>query len=167
MSEEKRETEDQIQILDAISEIEIQHCRTLFQEYADSLDIDLEFQGFSAELAALPGLFCPPKGAILLAWENDLLLGCVALRPLEDSIAEIKRLYVRPIARSKGVGQALVCAIVDRAKSMQYERIRLDTLSSMKVAISLYKQLGFKEISPYCHNPLEEACFLELALNSE
>lgn len=144
----------------------MEEARKLFQEYAASLDFSLCFQGFEQELAGLPGNYAPPEGRLLLAWESGQAVGCVALRKLKDGIAEMKRLYVRPGHRGERIGQKLVLTAIDQARAAGYGRIRLDTLPSMEQAIALYQSLGFKQITPYRHNPLPGALFMELNLLS-
>jgi GNAT superfamily N-acetyltransferase len=112
--------------------------RELFREYADGLGVDLCFQGFEAELAGLPGAYAPPSGRLLLVVCGSEVYGCVALRRLSDSAAEMKRLYVRPAARGTGLGWALVNALIVEAEAIGYRRILLDTLPTMTAAIRLY-----------------------------
>jgi ribosomal protein S18 acetylase RimI-like enzyme len=138
--------------------------RNLFREYAADIGVDLCFQGFEQELAELPGRYAPPEGRLLLARQGDEPAGCVALRKLEEGICEMKRLYVRPAFRSQGLGRELASAIIAAAREAGYERMRLDTLASMLPAIALYESLGFKRVAPYCHNPISDAVFMELAL---
>ena len=139
--------------------------RRLFEEYADSLGIDLCFQGFAEELAGLPGDYAPPRGRLLLALEDRETAGCVALRPLEPTVCEMKRLYVRPAYRAQGIGRILVSHLIEEARQAGYEHLRLDTLPSMTDAQALYRRLGFQEIAPYYKNPIEGAVFLELQLD--
>jgi ribosomal protein S18 acetylase RimI-like enzyme len=138
--------------------------RELFIEYANSLEVDLCFQNFNQELAQLPGDYSPPEGRLLLAAEGITPAGCIALRKFEDNICEMKRLYVRPAFRGKGAGRSLALAVIQAARDCRYQRMRLDTLSSMKEAIALYQSLGFQPIPPYYDNPTPLAVFMELRL---
>ena len=139
-------------------------ARLLFIEYAESLDIGLDFQGFDDELAALPGRYAPPAGCLLLALVDGEVAGCVALRDLGGEIGEVKRLWVRPAFRGRRVGRALAEQVLERAREAGYQRLRLDTLASMDAANGLYRSLGFREIEAYYHNPNEDAVFFELCL---
>jgi GNAT superfamily N-acetyltransferase len=138
--------------------------RSLFREYAESLDVDLAFQGFEAELAALPGKYQPPAGRLLLAWKGTEAIGCVALRPLDNNFCEMKRLYVRPLGRGEHLGRRLAERICEEARATGYGRICLDTLPSMHAAIKLYTVLGFRPIKPYVFNPVPGTLFLALDL---
>jgi ribosomal protein S18 acetylase RimI-like enzyme len=153
-----------IRIIHAQTEDHYRRVRELFQQYADSLGFDLEFQGFSRELATLPGEYAPPKGCILLAEIAEEIVGCVALRPLEKRICEMKRLYVVPGYRNRKIGRALAEAVIDRARTCGYERMRLDTIESMTAAQALYHSLGFRSIKPYRYNPLNNPSYFELDL---
>ncbi|SDC12252.1 Predicted N-acetyltransferase YhbS [Variovorax sp. CF079] len=138
--------------------------RVLFREYAESLGIDLEFQGFEAEVAALPGKYEPPAGRILLAWRGTDALGCIALRPIDASTGEMKRLYVRPQARGEQLGRRLTERVCQEAREAGYARICLDTLPTMGAAQGLYQSLGFRSIEPYVFNPIPGTKFLALDL---
>jgi ribosomal protein S18 acetylase RimI-like enzyme len=153
-----------MQILQARSEPETAETRKLFQEYQEALGVDLEFQGFAAEVETLPGDYAPPRGRLLLAWEGDCAVGCIALRPLAEAICEMKRLYVRTYARSCGVGRLLVERAIAEARAAGYERMNLDTLPTMEGALRPYQRLGFRDIPAYCHNPIAGARYLALDL---
>lgn len=138
-----------VRITQAKSESDIAIVRELFVEYAASIGIDLEYQGFSAELSGLPGKYAPPTGDLLIARVNDEARGCVALRTLDPATLEMKRLYVRSSARGMGIGKHLVEAAIDSARRHGYKELRLDTLATMAAAQALYRSLGFVEIPPY------------------
>jgi ribosomal protein S18 acetylase RimI-like enzyme len=133
----------------------------LFREYVNGLGIDLSFQDFAAELAALPGKYAPPSGELMLAYSpRGDVLGCVAVRPLAGTVCEMKRLYVRPAARGLGIGRALVAAIIEAAQALGYTQMKLDTLPSMPEALALYESFGFVRIAAYYHNPVPGTVYL-------
>ena len=138
--------------------------RALFREYAGSLGVDLGFQGFEDELARLPGEYSPPAGRLLVALDRDEPAGCVALRPLEPGVCEMKRLYARPAYRGTGLGRRLAERVVSEAREAGYRAMRLDTLPGMEAAKRLYDALGFRPIDPYRYNPVPGTAFLELRL---
>ena len=145
---------------------ELDALRTLFEEYAISLGVDLCFQGFEAELSNLPGEYAPPRGCLLLAWVGDALAGCCALRPLDScdypNAGEMKRLYVRKAFRAFGIGRQLADGTLDAARQIGYTSVLLDTLDDMEAARALYADLGFVEIPPYYHNPLPGSHYLKV-----
>ena len=154
-----------IKIMRAESEEELEAVRELFLEYARSLDFDLCFQDFDRELDTLPGDYAPPAGALLIALEGEEVSGCVALRRVDASTCEMKRLYVRPGHRRKGVGRSLAERIIRIARDAGYRSMKLDTVPGMIEANALYRSLGFAETKPYRFNPLDGCLFLELGLD--
>jgi len=176
-------------IVTATEPHEMEACRAIFREYADSLGIDLCFQNFNEELATLPGDYAEPRGTLLLALvdaspERQVAGGsscvkradgrmadvaaCCALRPLDaadyPNAAEMKRLYVRPAFRGIGLGRQLTEAILDAARSAGYASVLLDTLDDMEAARALYEDLGFEEVPPYYHNPIAGSHYLKVDL---
>jgi GNAT superfamily N-acetyltransferase len=149
----------------AESPTQIGQARELFLEYARSLGFDLCFQNFDRELAGLPGDYAPPEGRLLLAEGERQLAGCVALHKLDSGVCEMKRLYLRPEFRGRGLGRVLAERIIAEARQIGYRRMRLDTVEPvMKDAVAMYCRLGFKEIAPYCANPIPGAMYMELEL---
>jgi len=153
-----------LKIVDGHGESELPVVRELFEEYAASLDVDLAFQDFDRELRELPGDYAPPFGRLLLAFEDRDPAGCVALRPYEPEVCELKRLYVRPAFQGSGVGRRLAEAIVDAGRDAGYLLMRLDTLPTMVAARGLYRSLGFEEIEAYRPNPVHGTTFFQLRL---
>ncbi len=149
----------------AESPAQIVQARELFLEYAQSLGFSLCFQNFDKELAELPGDYAPPEGRLLLAEYAGQLAACVALHKLAPGISEMKRLYLRPQFRGKGLGRALAERIIAEARQIGYQHMRLDTVEPvMKDAVAMYRKLGFKEIAPYRTNPVAGAMYMELEL---
>jgi ribosomal protein S18 acetylase RimI-like enzyme len=159
----------QVDIVPAESPEQLADARLLFQEYAAALGVDLCFQNFDAELAALPGEYAPPGGVLLLALVDGQLAGCGALRGLPDAdypnACEMKRLYVRPAFRRFGLGRLLAEALMDQATQAGYSSLLLDTLDDMEAARGLYVSLGFEEIPPYYFNPIAGAHYLKADLD--
>ncbi len=151
-------------IVAAHSASDVADVAALFREYGSSLGIDLSFQQFDDELAVMPGEYAEPRGTLLLARVGAAPAGCVALRPIDQSVCEMKRLYVRPSYRGLKLGERLAEAIIVAARERHYHRMRLDTLPSMHAARALYMRLGFVEIPAYRFNPVEGTSFLELDL---
>ncbi len=156
-----------IRELDPVSPADVEDARALFAEYAESLGVDLGFQGFDAELAALPAGYVPPTGVLLLAETGDGTVGCVAVRALEGDACELKRLYVRPAGRGAGLGRTLTEEAIAAARRLGYRRMRLDTLPTMQTAYALYREIGFREIEPYRFNPVPGTRYLELGLGPQ
>jgi ribosomal protein S18 acetylase RimI-like enzyme len=140
---------------------DVEVVASLFREYAGTLGVDLAFQDFETEVAELPHGY----DALLVARLGDDVVGCVGVRPLEGDVCEMKRLYVRPAGRGRGVGRALALAAIERARANGYARMRLDTLPTMRAAQSLYEELGFGDIEAYRHNPIAGSRFLEKRLD--
>lgn len=153
-----------IRVVHATDTRSVAIVRGLFREYADSLEFSLDFQDFEQEVRGLPGDYAPPKGALLLAWVEGDSAGCVGVRPIDAFTCEMKRLYVRPEFRVRGVGRVLAERAVEEGHELGYERMWLDTVPSMAAAIALYRSMGFTDIPPYRHNPLPGALFLERML---
>lgn len=156
-----------IKILKAETEEHFQQAQSLFQKYADWLGVDLSYQRFDQELESLPKMYGGDKGCLLLAYADELLVGCVGLRKFEDSVCEMKRLYVRPAFQGKGIGSLLAKQIIEEAKGLGYTEMVLDTLEKMESARKLYCSLGFGEIPAYYTNPLSDVIYLKLNLLSD
>jgi putative acetyltransferase len=140
--------------------------RILFQEYAVQLGVDLCFQDFASELNQLTAMYGPPSGCLLLVMSGATAVGCGALRSLADGVCEMKRLYVRSEHRGACLGRRVAERLVEKARTLGYEKMRLDTLAEMIPARNLYRSLGFREIAAYYDNPLSNAVYMELALLS-
>ena len=155
---------DALQLASAASAEQLEEARSLFRAYARELGEDLCFQGFEAELAGLPGKYGPPDGRLILAACAGQIAGCVALRRLSAGDCEMKRLYVPPGFRGRGIGRALAEAVVSAARQPGYRRMVLDTLARLRPALRLYELLGFRPVAPYYENPLDEVVYLGLDL---
>lgn len=149
----------------AASASDLEWIRTLFREYADSLGVNLDYQGFEEEVRELPGKYSAPAGTLLLAFSDDEVVGCVGVRPIDDETAEMKRLFVRPSGRGMGLGRTLAEAAIRFATATGYARMRLDTLPQMERAQDLYRSLGFMPIEAYRFSPVQGTVFLELVLH--
>ena len=143
---------------------EFDDARSLYQQYAASLNIDLSFQNFAAELSALEAQYSAPTGAAILAYKDETPIGCVGIRENEPGIAELKRMYVQPDYRRYKIGMKLLTLALETATELNYTFIRLDTLASMTPAINLYRSFGFYDIAPYRFNPREGAVYMEKKL---
>ena len=157
-----------VQISAPRTPLELDVLKALLREYADSLQVDLCFQGFEEELMTLPGSYAEPRGSLLTAWVDEQLAGCCGLRPLDTvdypNACEMKRLYVRPEWRKNGIGRVLAEATLDCARIAGYSCVLLDTLDGMETAREMYQELGFEEIPPYYFNPNEGAHYLKVNL---
>jgi putative acetyltransferase len=152
------------ELVEATTPDRVAACRELFVEYQRGLGVSLCFQGFDAELAGLPGDYAPPRGRLYLALAALRPAGCVALRPLFHRDAEMKRLYVRPAHRGSGLGRLLANRIIEDARSLGYDTLKLDTLPRMKAAQRMYERLGFRDTAPYNDNPVAGVRFMALEL---
>jgi putative acetyltransferase len=153
-----------VEIVIANNEKEYEAAAILFKEYAAWLNIDLGFQKFDEELLQLQEMYYFPAGAILLSKKENIFTGCVAVRKKENSIAELKRMFIKTQYRKEGIGALLLQRALEIATQLHYKKIRLDTLDTMTPAINLYKKHGFYEIEPYYFNPEKNAVFFEKVL---
>ena len=136
----------------------------LFQEYANWLGIDLCFQGFEEELKDLEAMYSAPVGGIILCEIEAHYVGCVGIRRIDDQRAELKRMYVQPHQQQKGIGTALLENALELARECGYQKVQLDTLSTMTAAMNLYLKNGFKKIPAYYQNPIVTAVYFEKTL---
>ncbi|MCZ6647531.1 MAG: GNAT family N-acetyltransferase [SAR324 cluster bacterium] len=153
-----------IVIMGARTPEQIAAVRGMILAYAESLGVDLGFQNFDLELAALPGVYAAPAGRLLYAEAGGKAAGCVGLKRLSRQVCEMKRLYVMPSIRGLGLGRLLAEALITEARYAGYRHMRLDSLPGMDAAQALYTRLGFREIAPYYDNPVQGAVFMELPL---
>ncbi len=152
-------------IIQAETDDQVAEARGLFREYEAWLDLDLCFQGFEDELASLPGKYSGPEGRLLLAYQNDELAGCIALRKLNEGICEMKRLFVRDGFKGQKIGVQLIERIIADAREIGYQKMRLDTYpTKMGKAVSLYDSHGFRSIEPYYDNPHTGVLLMEITL---
>jgi putative acetyltransferase len=151
-------------IVEAGNAAEFAAGRLLFEEYAGQLGVDLCFQDFAAELTQIKTMYGPPSGCLLLAQRDDAYIACGAMRRKSENICEMKRLYVGPAGRGAGLGRRLADALISKASTLGYSTMVLDTLPGMDTAQGLYRSLGFRERSPYYHNPVPGVVYMELDL---
>lgn len=137
---------------------------SLFQEYANSLNISLAFQNFDEELNIINSMYGSPTGCLLLVYDNELPVACAAYRKIGEDICELKRMYIKPDYRRKGIGQEIMNILCTRSKLNGYRLMRLDTLDTMTPAIKLYSNNGFYTIEAYYHNPNEGVVYMEKSL---
>ena len=143
---------------------DIPDVRQMLEEYVRWIGLDLAFQEIEEELAGLPGEYAPPRGTLFVAEDNGRLIGMIGVRSFEGAICEMKRLYVRPEARGRGLAKQLIAAALDEARRLRYSEIRLDTLPMMGDAQSLYVALGFADIPPYYDTPIAGTRFMSKRL---
>ena len=155
-----------LKIAAAQSAADFSIARGLLNDYARELGVDLCFQNFSSELGNLGTMYAAPTGRLLLASGDEQIIGCVGVRGLSESACEMKRLYVRPVARGQGLGRRLAEASIEAAQDLGYETMLLDTLTTMAAAQDLYRSLGFRETAPYYSNPLPQVTYMKLDLSS-
>lgn len=136
----------------------------MMREYVEWIGLDLAFQEIDAELDALPGEYVPPRGALFVVDGPAHLVAMIALRPIDARIGEMKRLFVRPEARGHGLAKQLIARVVEEARRLGYEEIRLDTLPMMTGAQALYVSMGFHDIAPYYETPIAGTRFMALRL---
>jgi putative acetyltransferase len=153
-----------LELIDSNQHARLPELRELLLEYQRFIGVDLCFQAFDAEMAALPGSYAPPDGRLYLAWQGDVLAGCVALRRHDGASAEMKRFFVRPAFQGQGLGRLMAERIVQEARQIGYARILLDTLPVMQKAQAMYAAMGFCETPAYIHNPVPGVRYMALAL---
>ena len=171
MSERPAHESEDVEIVDAHDAARLDDVRTLLRAYAASVTREeggaavLHAQDFEGEMAALPGDYVPPHGLLLIALVDGAPSGCIALRPLEGDVAEMKRLFVHPERRGMSLGFKLVDRLLERARGLGYARVRLDTLPFMRNAVRLYRAFDFEEIAPYREPVLHGSRYFERTLD--
>lgn len=156
----------QLRILGADDHVELEQVRQFFRNYAAWLGVDLGYQNFGEEMASLPGAYAAPAGRLFFAEFEGRPAGCVGIRPSSDGVCEMKRLYVEPDMRGNGIGRQLALAAIKAAKALGYRKVMMDTLPAMRIAVKLYRELGFKEAPAYYPTPVEGTLFLALDLEN-
>ena len=154
-----------LRALSASDTTELEHVRQFFRNYAAWLGVDLSFQGFADELANLPGAYGEADGRLFFAEIDGRPAGCVGIRRFSEGVCEMKRLYVDPDARGRGLGRQLALQAIKAAQALGYRRILLDTMPMMRIAVKLYRELGFTEAPAYYPTPIEGTIFLTLDLS--
>lgn len=157
-------TPAQIEIVVANDHKKVADAKKLIQEYGNAIKIDLNFQNFKEELKKLPGNYVAPKGILLLAYVDNKAAGCIALKELNSNSCEMKRLYVRDAYRGQGIGKQLVTRLIEEARNMKYEFMKLDTIPGMIRAQQIYESYGFVDINPFVYNPTDGTRYMELKL---
>ena len=155
-----------LRILGADDHVELEHVRQFFRNYAAWLGVNLDYQDFGEEMASLPGAYAAPAGRLFYAEFEGRPAGCVGIRPTSDGVCEMKRLYVEPEMRGNGIGRQLALAAIKAAKALGYRKVMMDTLPAMRIAVKLYRELGFKEAPAYYPTPVEGTLFLALDLEN-
>ena len=155
-----------LHILGADDHVELEHVRQFFRNYAAWLGVNLDYQDFGEEMASLPGAYAAPAGRLFFAEFEGRPAGCVGIRPSSDGVCEMKRLYVEPEMRGNGIGRQLALAAIKAAKALGYRKVMMDTLPAMRIAVKLYRELGFKEAPAYYPTPVEGTLFLALDLEN-
>jgi carbonic anhydrase len=159
-----------VRVIGAGDTVELEQVRQFFRNYAAWLGVDLCFQNFDEEMATLPGRYSAPQGRLFYAEVDEgggkRGAGCVGIRPFAEGACELKRLYVDPAQRGLGIGRLLALAAIRAARELGYRSILLDTLPAMRIAVKLYRELGFLEAPAYYQTPLEGTQFLALDLEN-
>jgi GNAT superfamily N-acetyltransferase len=145
---------------------DIPAVRDMMREYVAWIGLDLAFQEIDAELDTLPGEYVPPRGVLFVVEDRSRLVAMIGLRPLDANICEMKRLFVRPEARGRGLARQLIARVLEEARRLGYDEIRLDTLPMMGGAQALYQSMGFRDIAPYYETPIAGTRFMSLRLRS-
>ena len=143
----------------------LEQTKQLIMEYLTELNVDLTFQHVDNELSDLASTYRLPLGRLYIAFDNDVPVGCVGLKPLSEYSGEIKRLYVSPNYRKQHIANLLMIKLMEEAKLIGYRELYLDTLASLNQAVALYHKLGFQEVPPYYNNPLDGVIYFKLEIN--
>lgn len=147
-----------------VTALQLKDAVNLFNEYANSLNISLDFQNFAEELNLINSMYGSPDGCLLLVYDNAEAIACAAYRKIGEGVCELKRMYIKPEFRGQGIGQQLLSLLSDKAKQNGYNTMRLDTLDTMLPALSLYQKNGFNAIDAYYYNPNKGVVYMEKAL---
>ena len=154
-----------VELLEVETDKAYQIATSFFKEYAAQIGVDLSFQNFNQELVDLKSQYARPLGVLYIAYDQEQKpIGCFGIRPFEDSICELKRMYLKSTHRGLGIGKKLLLQSIKTGKELGYTKMRLDTLPTMQSAIRLYTSIGFYEIPPYRFNPIEGTKYFEITL---